>query len=220
MLDLKARIVPKNYRNVTGKKASTKANDALFESTLERDFLTVIEFDHSVSLFDVQPVTIHWIDKEGKSRKYTPDVLVFFKKNDDGTPSKVPELCEIKYRSELKEHWHELRPKFKAAVKYAKQHGWRFRLVTDVEIRTSYMDNAKFLLPYLHREQKSPYLLLIQRKLLELRETSIQALITSIFSDKWAQAELIPIVWQLIALRKVGVDFNIPLTMDSRIWSK
>jgi hypothetical protein len=40
------------------------------------------------------------------------------------------------------------RPKFRAAQRYARQQGWRFRLVTERHMRTPYLENAKFLRPY------------------------------------------------------------------------
>ena len=43
------RKIPKNYRNVTGVHASEKSiGEAQFESTLERDFLTLLEFHPDV----------------------------------------------------------------------------------------------------------------------------------------------------------------------------
>lgn len=39
------RNIPKNYRNVTGVAANSKAEGkAMFESTLERDWLTLLQF--------------------------------------------------------------------------------------------------------------------------------------------------------------------------------
>ncbi|MBD3842159.1 MAG: hypothetical protein IE909_09785 [Campylobacterales bacterium] len=74
---MSVRTIPKNYRNVTGIHASVKSEEkAMFESTLERDFITLLEFDNDVVSFDVQPVKIKWFDQNGKSRSYFPDVLV------------------------------------------------------------------------------------------------------------------------------------------------
>ena len=40
------RKIPKNYSNVTGIAAHSKSDgQAMFESTLERDFLMLLEFD-------------------------------------------------------------------------------------------------------------------------------------------------------------------------------
>lgn len=57
-------------------------------------------------------------------------------------------LYEVKYREELRRDWAKLRPRFRAAHRFARGHGWKFRLITDYEIRTPLLWNAKFLLPY------------------------------------------------------------------------
>jgi hypothetical protein len=130
------RKIPKNYRNVTGIAASGKAiGSAQFESTLERDFLALLEFSSDVEIFEVQPVKIEWYDNLGTPRSYTPDALVTFAP----ATGKQPWLCEIKYRADIKKHWDTLHPKFIKGISYAKRHGWRFRIITEVEIRTPYL---------------------------------------------------------------------------------
>lgn len=48
------RTIPKNYRNVTGIAASSRAGGAAqFESTLERDFLALLEFSPDVKRNDI-----------------------------------------------------------------------------------------------------------------------------------------------------------------------
>lgn len=43
---MSVRIISKSHRNVTGIHASVKAEEqAMFESTLERDFITLLKFD-------------------------------------------------------------------------------------------------------------------------------------------------------------------------------
>ncbi|WP_333810596.1 TnsA endonuclease N-terminal domain-containing protein [Idiomarina baltica] len=215
---MSVRTIPKNYQNLTGLMSSTKADGAFFESTLERDFLTIIEFDTNVQSYDVQPVSIPWIDEKGKRRIYTPDVLVEFQAGKCPFSRFDVILCEVKYRSELQRKWTDFKPKFKAAIKYAKLKGWRFKLVTEDEIRTPFMENARFLQPYLSESLDESHEALLLEQLISFRECSVDALIKSIFNDKWAQAELIQSLWWLIASRRVSTDLNEPLTMSSRIW--
>lgn len=216
---MSVRKIPKNYRNLTGLASSDKSTSAFFESTLERDCLALLEFDTNVEYYDVQPVCIEWTDTNGKNRTYTPDVLITYCRNFDGYKPYSTVLCEIKYRSDIKKNWDELKPKFKAAISYAKAHGWRFKVLTETEIRTAFMENARFLLPYLNNELDESYEFLLRTKLLELRESTIDALLNSVFQDKWSQAELIPCLWQLIAMRRISTDLTQPLTMSSKIWS-
>ena len=61
------RRIPKNYRCVTGSFATRKMDGPiLFESTLERDFLYLCEFDHRVKLIEEQLLTIEFSDPNGK----------------------------------------------------------------------------------------------------------------------------------------------------------
>lgn len=217
MCCMPVRKIPKNYRNLTGKAASDKSNSAFFESTLERDFLTLLEFDPQVIIYDVQPVVVSWVDSEGMRRTYTPDVLIKYRKGGCAYSSFDTILCEIKYRSEIVKKWSDLKPKFKAAIKYSGEMGWRFKIFTEQEVRTIYMENARFLLPYMSKGIDDAYAEMLLNKLIERRQCSIEGLLNSVFLDRWAQAELIPTLWYLIGLGRIKTDLNMPLTMSSEI---
>jgi hypothetical protein len=211
------RKIPKNYRNVTGIAAHAKAGGAAqFESTLERDFISLLEFSPEVSAFDVQPIVLEWFDSKGKSHTYTPDTLVSFRKKDGLVPT--PWLCEVKYRDELREKWLELRPKFKAAVRFAKAQGWRFRIVTEEEIRTPYLANVRFLMRYRLPYPDANLMQIAVDRLAEMRETDAEGLIKAIYHDEWNQAMMLSVIWYLVATFQIGADLHQPLTMKSRIW--
>ncbi len=211
------RKIPKNYRNVTGRAASDKAEGtAAFESTLERDFITLLEFSPQVKGFEVQPVTINWIDDKGLSRHYTPDVLVHY-----FTAGMLPELVEVKYRQDLERYWIELKPRLKAGVRFARTQGWRFKIMSELEIRTPLLNNARFLLPFLRNgPQSEANMELLYSRLRQLGPSTPQSLTTAIFQDEWHRAQLIPTLWYLIAKRIISVDLDQPVTMTSNIWYK
>lgn len=213
------RQIPKSYRNVTGIVASAKAaGQAQFESTLERDFLTLLEFSPDVRQFEVQPVTLAWHDGS-RERRYTPDALVHFKEG-HGRWS-TPVLYEVKYRADLRVQWLELRPKFRAAIRFARTQGWRFKLVTETEIRTPYLDNARFLLPFVRRgPPAADDMDLLDRTLVDLREAGVQDLLQAACRNEWNRARLMPALWYLVGTFQFGVDLQTPLTMKSRIRSK
>jgi len=209
------RTIPKNYRNVTGIAASSKAGGAAqFESTLERDFLSLLEFSPEVKTIDPQPVKVEWLDTRGHQRIYTPDVFVEFIDSD----GKSPWLCEVKYRSDLREKWAEFRPKFKAAFHFAKERGWQFKIVTEREIRTPYLANVHFLIGYRRSIPDAKLMQGILGRLKEINESTPRDLINAVHSDATGQAQLINVLWHLIATFQVGVDLHIPLNMKSRIW--
>ena len=210
------RTIPKNYRNVTGISASPKAGGAAqFESTLERDFLSLLEFSPEVKTIDPQPVKVEWLDASGRQRSYTPDVFVEFIESD----GKLPWLCEVKYRSELREKWVEFRPKFKAASHFAKEQGWRFKIVTEREIRTPYLANVHFLIGFRRTIPNAGLVRDILEHLKKINDATPRNLVKALRPDATAQAQLIGVLWHLIATFQVGTDLHKPLTMKSHIWS-
>lgn len=207
------RKIPKNYRNVTGIQSIDKAvGHAQFESTLERDFLVLMHFSREVQSVEVQPLKIP-MDPSSGSKSYTPDALVKFASELD----RKPWLCEVKYRKDIKKYWPKLKPKFLQAIRYCKSQGWRFRIITEVEIRTSFLQNARFLTGYLNRLPDPVDEELLLRALGD-NELAIEDLLRKLSSDEFGQLELIPVVWHLVAVGKVATDLDAPLTMASVVW--
>ena len=213
------RKIKKNHRNVTGIAAHRKSIGAAeFESTLERDLLLLLEFSPDIKNFEVQPVRIDWEDDEGKARSYTPDVLIVYGRDHPG--ERTPLLCEVKYRSDLRENWFSLKPKFKAAVHFAAERGWRFKIMTEKEIRTPYLENLRFLCPHVRQGPESPEKMeMIDQALIRLGTTTPDALTRSVCTDEWNRAALLPTLWYLIGTFQIGIDLQQPLTMTSPIWN-
>lgn len=207
------RNIPLNYRNVTGALSSrTGASSTPFESPLERDFLELLRFDElNVVSYDTQQPVIYYINSEGYERRYTPDVVVTFK-------SGRRVIYEVKPRDLLKEHWEEFKPKFKQAIRYGKQHGYTFRIITDLEIRTPYLKNVKFLSRFKGLDQDPRHFLILE-KLTALGVSTPSQLIKSVAHSKMAQAEILPTLWALVAEFKVVVDLSVELTMDSQLFA-
>src|SRR4029453_16883780 len=80
-----ARIVPKNYRNLTGFVYNFRTSTiTAFESSLERDFLLLLDFDPNVECFEEQPIKILYQDDTSRLHTYTPDVLFRFPPHTQG----------------------------------------------------------------------------------------------------------------------------------------
>ena len=215
------RIIPKNYRSLTGLVSNTRTRSmAAFESSLERDFLVLLDFDPDVEFYEEQPLTITYADACGRRRTYTPDVFVRYRIDPLQARPTPPFLYEVKYRADLHQHWTDYRPKFRAAGRYARQQDWRFRVVTERHIRTPYLDNVKFLRSYQAMAINVPYRTWLLNTLLELGETNPANLLTAMSHNRWQQAQLLPMLWQLVATRQIDTDLRQPLTMQSRIQLK
>ncbi|CAG0995396.1 hypothetical protein RHDC4_02787 [Rhodocyclaceae bacterium] len=167
---------------------------------------------------ETQPVVIEYLDDRGQARTYTPDVLVRYRR--DVLPARdMPHLLvEVKYRDEYRGRFHELRQRFKAARAFARELGWVFRVLTDREIRTPYLDNARFLRPYREIGAAPQIELTLLEALQCLDNASPAMLLATVARDDQTQASYLPHLWKLVANFDVGVDLTQPLTMYCRIW--
>lgn len=194
-------------------------NGNRYESTLERDLMLLMEFDRGARVFHPQPLKLSFVDGLGVKRQYTPDGLIEWHANARGvTPA--PLLVEVKYREAFRGEWRQWRRCFRAASDIASSRGWQFAVFTEREIRTPLLDNAKLLLPFVRgtRDLTAEGTLLLA--LQQLKSSTPRALLAHITTDSMAQARLMPVLWRLLAERKVGADLGASLGMQSAIWTK
>lgn len=213
------RTVKTNGVTVVGMFASEKNLASIqFESSLEADFIRMLEFDLNVDRFVEQPVRIKYKDSQGKARIYTPDFLAYFHDRDDGKPYHVPILYEVKYRSHIKKDWKTLKPKLLAAMRYCDEMGWKFQIKTEIEIKTQYTENIKFIIPYTRQTPDYSTIETIMLALNTLKKSTPEEVISYYSKDYLRQAELVPALWFLIGSKRIGCDLTEKLTMTSKIW--
>ncbi|MBC7905926.1 MAG: TnsA endonuclease N-terminal domain-containing protein [Rhodospirillaceae bacterium] len=127
---------------MTGRMPIAGQQAVTFESTLERDFALVTQFQKGFRSLEEQPVRIP-IPAPGRS--YIPDFLV------NWADPREADLVEVKHLADLEADKDRLTIKFAAAEKFARTRGWRFIVATERDIRTPLLANAKFLLPFRNR---------------------------------------------------------------------
>jgi hypothetical protein len=213
------RKITFNDRSVTGSFNSDKQEKRIdFESKLERDFYSVLEFDKSVKTFLEQPLGIEYRCDKGINRIYTPDVLVTFV-----NPNRQPWLCEVKYKADVKENFETYRSKFLAAIKLCLENNWKFKLI-DESIRDDYFRNAQFLLPY----SKVKYNPAQELEIINFLHT-IQVekgYFTPIdFRDKYGvtfevKAIAMAVFWKLVLDNDIIFIHDQPLSMNTEMWLK
>lgn len=201
-------------RSITG----TMPNGNRYESALERDFMLLMQFDPAVDIFTPQPLVLNYLGKDGKPHRYTPDGLIEWRKDRPMTDRR-PVLVEIKYREDFVGKWREWRERVGASRAFAFERGWIFRIYTEREIRTPLLDSATFLLPYLRRKPEFEMEEWLLDRLATLVESTPRGLISDLYRDRWNQAALLPVMWRLLAERRIGFDVSLPLDMRSTIWS-
>lgn len=194
-----ARKIPIARNSLTGRHAmGPDARSVGFESSLERDFAELMHFDPDVTGIEEQPVRIDYVDDEGRKRHYTPDYLV----QRQNAPTL---LIEIKPRQFLKP---ELEAKFDAARSYAASRGWLFEVWTEREIRTRYLDNVRFLLPYRHRAAAPERAARILSQIESDGPTSVELLLERCWTDETERAYGQNTLWQLLATGQLQANLN------------
>jgi hypothetical protein len=206
------RKIRTSNRSITGRRPSAKTSvSQQTESALERDYLTLLEHDESVSEYGVQPLTIHYIN-DGVAARYTPDVLVHY----------YPEfkrksaLVEVKYEAELIEKKDFFAARFKAASDYARQNGYEFRITTDKMIRTEYLWNVKFLSSYLTPPIEEQYELLVREQFKD--NAKLTPLNLTKDGDDHTRGRLLYTIWQMLAAKKLACDLTQKITMQTILW--
>lgn len=219
--NMPVRKIPRSRRSLTGRVAKRTCDTSpMFESSLERDLFIILDFDPSVLSFEEQPLRISFTDNQGRPHTYVPDVLIHYRPDSVTNIQRPPLLGEVKYRQDLFNNWKELKPKFKAARAFSREQGWqRFRIFTENEIRTPYLDNAKFLRGFINIEHDQDEVDMLLGALSALPNTTPQSLLLACSDSEMHRAELMPSLWRLVALNYIGYDLDEHLTMESPIWS-
>lgn len=134
------RIIKKSGSSVVGSFPSTKMGRPIrYESTLERDFIYLLEFTDSVTYFEEQPMTVSMRLSDGLSHFYTPDFLV--------VDNMLPTINEIKPSTQLCEP-HTIQ-QIEIGKRWADENNYLFRLYTEKEIRFgTRLENIKLLFRY------------------------------------------------------------------------
>ena len=95
-------------------------------------------------------------------------------------------------------------------------------ILTEREIRTAYLDNARFFRSYRRgqlSEKESAESAQILETLFEMRTTTPEELLAAMRESEENRALLLPLLWRLVANGGVGMDLSQPLSMQSALWS-
>lgn len=213
-LNAPVRKLRTSRRCLTGRVALATGGTAAFESSLERDWLIALDFDPAVRLVREQPFSIYY-ECEGEKRRYTPDVLVEALTSQGEIRTTV---YEVKPLEELRAEWGRYHARFRAAVRYCRKRGWRFKIVTEKYLRTPFVQNAKFLRRYRHITEQPLVAAQLFYTLNAIGETTPQALLAAAYLSEEKQMAAVPELWRLLALRQINTLLAEPLTMNAPIW--
>jgi TnsA endonuclease N terminal/TnsA endonuclease C terminal len=211
------RHIGKSYCTVTGLKVSRRVGRMIeFESPLERDLISILEFSPIVETFEEQPLTIRWADAGGKEHPYTPDFLIQFRGQPflrKGSTAK-PWLVEVKPQKRLATQWDELRDRFRAAVAEASRRGWLFRILTDREIRTPYLRNIAFLQCAKAVDVDETFRSRII-SLLRAEPLTLVLILDGLAATGASRGIVLAQIWKMVLRAELATDLDIPFSMGS-----
>lgn len=200
------RRIPLSRRShITGFQPLTTGT-AEHESALERDFVTLTSFlDPNASIIS-QPVTLTFQDGF-TSRRYTPDFLV-------RRADAPAELVEVKYRTDLRANWRQLRLAFVAARAWAHEHAAVFRIATERGIRGARLNNAKRLLALRQAPLDGDLAAMVLGVVREQSTPTFAAVLAALPVERRVGLSAL---WRLIARQALRADLSVPITLTTRL---
>lgn len=201
------RKIRPTYRSVSG-YYPFRGNESLpYESSLERDFIMLQEFNALVVRIIPQPVQIPFY-LGVRQYKYTPDFLVLYEGG-----SRKGMLVEIKPKCKWKKHWRKWLTKWKAAYRWSKERGFTFHIYDEDRIRGGALDNIKRLMPFKRvlitpSESDTANRLIARRGGITVSDFLLEFPLSE--QARWKQ-----LLWHLLANRKIKTDLNTPIGNDS-----
>jgi hypothetical protein len=178
-----------------------------YQSLIERDFIYLLDFDATVTMYAEQPLSLYYKDGS-KQRRYTPDFS--FSYNDQTY------LIECKHHAFTQPEENQV--KWAAAKQWCHENGARFIVVTEVEIRGGHrLENVKLLTDYaryvVDEPTKIAILAAVSTTAAPLRVADLMAVV----SPANPQTALIPILYMVYhRLLFIPLD-EADITVDSTV---
>jgi hypothetical protein len=202
------KVSNRGRKNVIGKFPSLKMQRMVsFESTLELDYIHLLEYEREVSWFEEQPLTIEY-EFEGESHHYTPDFHVIRLGQDWLIECKPDKFVDT----------GENQRKFSAAESWCEDRGWFFKVVTDEELRSGYrLKNVKFLWPFARHSIGPAVRSRVYAKLLEA-ETPLTVLDLANYAEPGEPTQGLIAVYLLAFRHEVAIPLDdAPISVASPV---
>ncbi len=213
------RIIGTTRRSVSG-YFMWNGSSIPYESSLERDFLIRTTFSSNVLDIISQPMRIDFTAISGREYSYTPDYLVYYRtdENAEWGTGRSPLLVEVKPREEIRSKWPSMKSKFKAALRYAKQQGYKFAIFDESRIRDQKLENIVFLQRYKRMEFSEEQTKWILENLQNMGQASFEYLLTRHFFGETDRAVGISHLWHMLVHGLIECDMLQPLTNQTTLW--
>lgn len=205
------RKINPTRRSISGYYPFRGSESIPYESSLERDFIILQEFNSSVVRVVSQPVEIPF--RLGIRRyKYTPDFLVLL-----SSSSCKGMLVEVKPEIKWRKHWRKWLSKWKAAYRWAKEHDFIFHIYDENRIRGQVLQNIKMLSSFKHGNLVPNHAdVAVIRQFFSQNPRRIADYLYLLPNHE--KSNQYRLILTMLANNILSVDFNKPITPDSFIW--
>ncbi|MDH1976896.1 TnsA endonuclease N-terminal domain-containing protein [Aliarcobacter butzleri] len=216
---LNRREIGYTYGSTSGTYSFRSQKSVQFESLLEKQFLTTLEFNDMVLDVISQPLIIDYITQKGNKSTYRPDFLVFFKDtNNIRKPPMKPLLVEVKPSKKLIKHKDELKLKFKATMRFCNEVDYRFKIFNENRIESNQLKNIIFLNRYKDFRIDLDYIEIIKNHLLAVGHTTIEHLLTHLYVTDLQKSIALSHIWFLLYNKAISTNLNMLLNNNTVIW--
>jgi len=198
------KITNKGTKKCIGKFPSLKAGrNVWYESTVERDYIYLLEFDWDVVRYKEQPFRVKFV-YEGKRCTYVPDFFVQRRNRFQIVENKLEE----KANTEANRRRHRI------LKSIFREQGYEFVVATDIQIRVDpFLENIKIFWRY-SRTPVHPYQQVrCQEYLSERGEASIQELVDALAPH----GVTLQVVYALLYWGGLSTDMRYPVDPEAAV---
>lgn len=212
-----ARALKLNHRSITGWISGGSGEEQVqFESTLERDFAYLANFDNRVIELQAQPFTLKYQNSEGNQRRYTPDFSLAYLKTLKGYSHAI---VEVKYKEDLEENYDDYAARFEAMEQWCAANDSEFHIVTEEEIRGTRIDNVKALYPFNMAIDDDPFAVgQLGWFVTQNGPMRIGDILDQRSKDEEERARVQHNLWWLIGSGGLWVNLDEPITFDTLVY--
>ncbi|WLR55583.1 TnsA endonuclease N-terminal domain-containing protein [Mesobacillus subterraneus] len=206
-MEASRKIKASSKLSFRGKHNSTKMHRMIpWESTLERDFIKLLDYDPTVLSFKFQPEKINYVYK-GKKRKYFPDFHVL--KND-----MREYIYEVKAFEKTEDEENKI--KFQVGMKFCSERKMKYVVVTEKEIRKGFLIENLDILSEVRQDSTSRKIMSVVFRTLEKLggKTNLGTLKKSI--SQFNEEEVESNIFHLIYTHQLKMDIiSAPISDES-----
>jgi hypothetical protein len=196
-------------------KVVTKALRPIRSKSLERynerlreDWLVLNDKDPA-RVIELPQVKLNWVDGAGRERTCHPHFLLTLLHS-----RKRPCLVSVLSEHEIIRDPKTLQTVYAGSMAISEVKGWSFKVVTDRDIRTEFLNNIYFLSRFNQMEPAPDKIQILLSKLRKMKRATPRTLIAGCAKGWQEQACFIPMLWYLLSRQEIETDYTKALNME------